>query len=70
MLSVGKGVAVFLSACHDFIDYGCFGICVVLHVFPVVASEFPFGALVEQTIGCVGAEPVAEEKHAVDLGTA
>ncbi len=41
---------MLLSAAQDFIDDGCFGVGVVLDVFPVVASEFAFGAFVEKTI--------------------
>ena len=51
-------------------NYRGFGIGVVLHVFPVVAGKLPFGALVEEAIGFVAAQPVAEEQHAVDFGTA
>ena len=55
MLFLREGFAALLSAGQDFIDYGCFGIGIVLHIFPVVASEFAFGALVEETIRFVGA---------------
>ncbi len=70
MLFVRMGLAALLCAGKDFIDDGCFGIGVVLDVFPVVVSEFAFGAFIEETIGIVGAEPIAEEQHAVDLGAA
>ena len=48
-------------------DHCSFGIGVVLRVLPVLASELPFGALVQLTIGYVVAQPVAEEQHALNL---
>ena len=64
------GLGVLLCSSEDFIDYCCLGISVVLHVFRVVAGKLPLGALVEETVGFVVAQPVAEEQHAVDFGTA
>ena len=58
-----------LCASEDFLDHGCFGIGVILRVFPVVASKLTLGALVEEAIGFVAAQPVAEEQHAFNFGT-
>ena len=70
LLEESVGTDVYLCSSEDFLDYCCFGIGVVLRVFPVVASKFPFGVFVEATIGFVATQPVAEEKHAVNLATA
>ena len=70
LLEERVGTAVLLCSSEDFLDYCCLGIGVVLRVFPVVASKFPFGAFVEAAIGFVATQPVAEEQHAVNLATA
>src|SRR5438132_4614497 len=54
----------------NLLDYRGLGIRIVLRVLPVLASKLPLGALVQPAIGCVAAQPVAEEQHAVDLRAA
>src|SRR5437879_2458143 len=48
-------------------DYFGFGVGVVLHILPVATGEVAFGDLVEQAVGIVGAQPVAEEQHTLDF---
>src|SRR5258708_26046826 len=55
---------------YNLLDHRGLGISRLLLVLPVLASKLPFGALVQLAIGCVAAQPVAEEQHAVDLRAA
>jgi hypothetical protein len=55
---------------ENLLDHRSLGIGVVLRVLPVLSSQLPLGALVQLTIGCVAAQPVVEEQHAIDLRAA
>src|SRR2546428_13049165 len=55
---------------ENILNHRGLGIGIVLRVLPVLASKLPLGALVQPAIGCVAAQPVAEEQQAVDLRTA
>src|SRR5680860_196596 len=46
----------------------CIG--VVLNVFPLLLRQLALGAFVERAIGLVAPDPLTEEQHALDLGTA
>src|SRR5262249_35344692 len=57
------------SSCEDFVDYGCFGVGVVLHVFPCSGGKFPLSAFVRSTVCIVGAQPVSKYEHLFDFRT-
>src|SRR5438309_5177189 len=58
------------SSRENLLDHCGLSISIVLRVFPVQSRKLPLGALVEPTIGCIAAQPVAEEQHAVNLRAA
>src|SRR5207245_991168 len=51
----------------NLLDHRSLGISVVLCILPVLASKLPLGALVQPTIICMAAQPVAEEQHTLYL---
>src|SRR5579859_6753276 len=55
---------------EDFLHYVGFGVGVLLDVFPSAASQFRLCPGVQLAIAWVGAQPVAECKHAVDFRAA
>src|SRR5262249_47000160 len=56
-------------ACQNLLDDCRLGIGIVLCIFPLLAHQLPLGTLVERSIIRMAAQPVAEEQHAIDLGT-
>src|SRR5437588_2944879 len=62
--------SIFPGSCENLLDHCRLCISIVLRVLPVLTSKLPLGALIQLTIGCVAAQPVAEEQHAIDLRAA
>ena len=57
------------NSSHDAIDDCTLGISVVLNKRPFPLSQVEFGSSIKLAVREVGAEPVSEHQHSVDLGT-
>ncbi len=55
---------------HDAIDDCTLGISVVLNKRPFPLSQVEFGSGIKLAVRGVGAEPVSEHQHSIDLRTA
>ena len=66
-LSGQLGRAPFARTTKDLSDDGALGICVVVHVAPLLLRELVLGGRVESTVGFVVSQPVAEIAVVVDF---
>lgn len=53
----------------DLLHHCRLGIGVLLDILPLPGRQLPLGALVQRPVGIILTQVVAEEEHAVDLGT-
>src|SRR5262249_47403431 len=48
------------SSREDFFDYSCFGLGIVLYVFPCSGGKLPLSVFVQCTVGVAGTQPVSK----------